>query len=166
WFPPSPNLPAFENAYLYLGTCFIEGTSLSEGRGTDSPFLLLGSPATRFNERDLARLQDTLSGVEVEKTRFTPVSMPGRAVRPKYEDATSVGIRLRVTDYHALDPVDTGLRVMSFLLRHTPGAETNDYLYRLAGTGKVDGITDSSGRGWQFETESFEDRRVRYLLYD
>ena len=42
WVPPSPNLPTFEHAYAYIGTCFFEGTTLSEGRGTEHPFLMMG----------------------------------------------------------------------------------------------------------------------------
>jgi uncharacterized protein YbbC (DUF1343 family) len=56
WVPPSPNLPTLDTAHLYPATCLIEGTSLSEGRGTARPFELIGDPAIdpyRFAE-DLA----------------------------------------------------------------------------------------------------------------
>lgn len=166
WFPPSPNLPTFEHAYVYLGTCFIEGTTLSEGRGTDDPFLLLGSPGTVFDEYDLERLQADLPGIEIEKVQFTPESIPGKALNPKHEGEESTGVRIRVTDYGDLDPVDAGLRIMAFLMRHSPDAETNDFLYRLAGTEEIDRIINESEISWDFHTEPFKEQRQAYLLYD
>ena len=166
WFPPSPNLPTFEHAYVYLGTCFIEGTTLSEGRGTDNPFLLLGSPGTEFDEFDLEQLQADLLGIEIEKVQFTPESIPGKALNPKHEGEECTGIRIRVTDYDYLDPVDAGLRIMAFLMRHSPDAETNDFLYRLAGTKEIDQFINGSNIYWDFNTEPFKGQRQAYLLYD
>ncbi len=44
WLPTSPNIPTFETALVYPGTCLIEGTNISEGRGTENPFLTIGAP--------------------------------------------------------------------------------------------------------------------------
>ncbi len=48
WIPTSPNLPTFESALIYAGTCFIEATTASEGRGTPLPFLTIGAPWFRY----------------------------------------------------------------------------------------------------------------------
>jgi uncharacterized protein YbbC (DUF1343 family) len=166
WVPPSPNLPTFEHAYAYPGTCFIEGTNLSEGRGTKDPFLILGAPDTEFDQSSLDQLQSELSGVKVEKKIFTPESIPGRALNPKHEGEICNGIRISITDYHQMDPVKTGLQIMAFLLKHTPGAETNDFLYRLAGTREIDRVKENYPSDWQFETAQFEELRGQYLLYE
>jgi uncharacterized protein YbbC (DUF1343 family) len=167
WVPPSPNLPAFEHAYAYPGTCFIEGTTLSEGRGTNDPFLTLGSPGTHFSTDALQQLQSDLQGVVLERTFFTPESMPGRALNPKHKGEKCMGIRIRITDYDLMDPVITGLRIMEFLLKHTPNAETNDFLYRLAGTREIDNmIKEDTIHIWHFNTTEFEELRRKYLLYE
>jgi uncharacterized protein YbbC (DUF1343 family) len=166
WVPPSPNLPTFEHAYAYPGTCFIEGTTLSEGRGTDDPFLLLGSPNTDIHDEALNQLRSELRGVMIEKSVFTPESIPGRAINPKHEGEECTGIRLTINDYDEMDPVVAGLQILAFLLNHTPGAETNDFLYRLAGTREIDRFIEGEPSGWNFETDQFEENRKRYLLYD
>ena len=53
WIPPSPNMPTLETAYVYPGTCLLEGTNLSEGRGTTRPFEWIGAPF--LNAREMAR---------------------------------------------------------------------------------------------------------------
>lgn len=165
WFPPSPNLPTFEHAYVYLGSCLVEGTTLSEGRGTEDPFLLLGSPGTRLEQEDLDRLQAEIPGIALEKTEFTPVAIQGKALNPKHMDKRSTGIRIQVMDYDQLDPVIAGLRILNFLIAHTPDAETNDYLYRLAGSREIDRIISEEASNWDFKTGEFENRREQYLLY-
>lgn len=166
WFPPSPNLPTFEHAFVYLGTCFIEGTSMSEGRGTEDPFLILGSPGTVFDQADLDRLQGDLTGIQIEMTQFTPRSIPGKAPNPKHEGEECTGVRLRVTDYDALQPVEAGLKIMAFLMNHSPDEETNNFLYRLAGTRDIDLFDSSEEEWWYFDTGHFERQRGEYLLYD
>jgi len=64
WVAPSPNLPTFEHAYVYLGTCLIEGTTLSEGRGTSDPFLTLGSPGTELTDEQIADLNRKLNTLQ------------------------------------------------------------------------------------------------------
>lgn len=166
WFPPSPNLPTFEHAFVYLGTCFVEGTTMSEGRGTDHPFLLLGDPDTRFDEFDLEQLQSELQGLQLEKTEFVPESIPGKALNPKHEGESCTGIRIRVTDYEFVDPVEAGLQIITFLIRHTPTAEINDFLYRLAGTREINRISEETDSWWHFDPELFREQRAPYLLYE
>lgn len=165
WFPPSPNLPTFEHAYVYLGTCLVEGTTVSEGRGTDDPFLLLGSPGTRFSHDELDQLQAELAGIELEKNEFTPVSIPGKSLNPKHEGDLCTGLRIRVNDYTQFDPVAAGLRILRFLMLHTADAETNNFLYRLAGTTEIDRILYEPDSEWDFNTGEFENLRKQYLLY-
>jgi uncharacterized protein YbbC (DUF1343 family) len=80
WVPPSPNLRSAEVALTYPGTALLEATNLSEGRGTESPFLLFGAPWL-----DVSSVATSVPGFRLEPARFTPRSSPA-APRPKYED--------------------------------------------------------------------------------
>lgn len=166
WVAPSPNLPTFEHAFLYSGTVFFEGTNLSEGRGTDDPFLTLGSSNTELTESDMNTLSG-LEGIRVEAVEFTPRSIPGVAPNPKLLGVESNGIKVSVESY-AIDPVRTGLKIFQVVMQSTPDAETNSFLYRLAGSREIDGVV--SGRAdpmsLAFGIEGYLDRRGQYLLYD
>ncbi len=112
WISPSPNLPDLSTAVIYPGQCFIEGTHLSEGRGTDAPFSYIGAPWV-----DADRVLDVLAacaspGVKFTNVRFTPRSIPGVAVSPKYEQELCRGIRITVTDRNAVRPVRLGIDVL------------------------------------------------------
>ena len=91
--PPSPNMPNVETAWLYQGLCLLEGTNLSEGRGTDLPFKLFGAPW--LDNRALAdKLQKFSSKSDkYELISFTPQSIPA-AKYPKYEGEECKGIRI------------------------------------------------------------------------
>lgn len=96
WVPPSPNIPVFESALLYIGSCLFEGVNLNEGRGTEYPFQVLGAPwldagtiLDRVEEEDR-------EGVRLEAIRYTPRAIPGKSSSPVYRDQECKGIRLHV----------------------------------------------------------------------
>lgn len=167
WIAPSPNLPTFEHAYVYPGTCLIEGTTLSEGRGTEDPFLLLGSPSTELNETNFEQLNERMIGGRVSPALFTPRSIPGVAPSPKHEGAESSGVRIHVDNFDQYDPFQNGLRILAELMQNSPGESTNDFLYNLAGTRKIDAIISGeiSPDEAEFELEEFLELRQPYLLY-
>ncbi len=167
WIAPSPNLPTFEHAYIYLGTCLVEGTTMSEGRGTHDPFLLLGSPSTRLEEQNFERLNVLIDGARVSPAVFTPESIPGVASNPKHEGRESYGIRIDIENYAAYDPFLNGLIIISELMQHSPEATTNNYLYNLAGTRKIDAIIsgDVAPADAEFELDEFRRLRQAYLIY-
>ncbi|MDX1617898.1 MAG: DUF1343 domain-containing protein [Balneolaceae bacterium] len=161
WFPPSPNLPTFEHAFVYMGTVLFEGTTLSEGRGTDDPFLTIGSPATEITDGDLAVLGDAFPSLEIERTTFTPRSIPGKALNPKHEGVTCRGVRISVGDYDRFRPVTFGVRLLEVMLASTPGAGTREFIYKLAGTKAV----TEFDMNWKDEIQAFRERRKEYLIY-
>lgn len=169
WVPPSPNLPTFEHAYAYIGTCFFEGTTLSEGRGTEHPFLMMGGESTTLND-DVSLWGNY--GVRLQPMQFTPVSIPGKALRPKGEGLLLHGILWENALDHP-DPLTVGLRMMQWLMEQSPEATFKDYLYLLAGTDKIDELsrkrinlnTDSLDIDWGSNFESFKEKRRNYLLY-
>ena len=169
WVPPSPNLPTFEHAYAYIGTCFFEGTTLSEGRGTEHPFLMMGGESSILND-DVSLWSNY--GVRLQPIQFTPVSIPGKALRPKGEGLMLNGILWENALEHP-DPLTVGLRMMQWLMENSPEATYKDYLYLLAGTDEIDELsrkrinlkTDSLDIDWGSNFESFKEKRNNYLLY-
>lgn len=161
WFPPSPNLPTFEHAFLYLGTVLFEGTNLSEGRGTEDAFLTVGSPDTQLDSVAIKQLNRRYPSVDVKPTTFTPRSMPGMAPSPKHENSKCYGVRLKIVDYDKLDPVSFGVELLDVMLGHTNEAKTTEFIYKLAGSREV----DSPNETWKEEIRAFKESRERYLRY-
>lgn len=178
WTPPSPNLPTFETALVYPGACFFEATSASAGRGTQQPFLQLAAP---WPETAGQALADTLNarglpGVQFEATTFTPRSIPNMASSPRLEGTTLHGIRYRITDANAFQPVEAGVHVLhAFYQQAEARGDTliarPDWLARLAGTPRleamlVDGAQPAAMiQAWADEVRAFRTRRQPYLLY-
>jgi len=167
WIAPSPNLPTFEHAYVYIGTCLIEGTSLSEGRGTLSPFLTIGSPKTQLTPDDITRLDSRIDGASIASLDFTPREIPGMAMNPKYEGELSSGIRIQVDDYKRYQPFENGLIILSEMMQQTPDATIKDFMYKLAGTRDIDPIISGNiePEDAEFNLSSFMNKRKNYLLY-
>jgi uncharacterized protein YbbC (DUF1343 family) len=114
WVLPSPNMPTLETAVVYPGQCLIEGTNLSEGRGTTRPFELCGAPwlqpealAARMNAAELP-------GVVFRPVRFRPTFQ-------KHAGVDCGGVQLHVTDRDAFRPVRTSLALLIEMRRQDPG---------------------------------------------
>ena len=112
----SPAMSSYETALFYPGTCLIEGTKLSEGRGTDAPFRMIGAPWVDAHALAEALDARELPGLHVKPAEFVP---EGR----KYAGEICHGVRLRVSrPAHAksLRPVAIGLRLIAELMRLHP----------------------------------------------
>ena len=173
WTPPSPNMPSLETAVIYPGICFVEGTSVSEGRGTTTPFQVLGAPWAN-PDRLLKELSafDT-PGVKFSGAEFTPTEIPGTASEPKYEGTACRGIRLSVVDRNAVRPVHLGVTVLSAFKRAHP-TETvfrNRRFDILTGNKSVRQQLergyhpDEICEGWAHELRAFGEIRSKYLMY-
>ena len=162
WYPPSPNLPTFEHAFMYLGTVLFEGTNLSEGRGTPDPFLTIGAPNTEITDKQLGDLKKQFPAVQIERTTFTPKSMPGKALHPKLEGETCYGVKLSIKKYDDLSPVKFGVELLELLLENTDGGKQTDFIYKLAGSQEVQPFNIN----WQEEVEQFRKDRAPYLIYE
>lgn len=139
WVPTSPNIPDFETALVYPGTCLFEGTSWSEGRGTPTPFRLVGFPGIDGASVAEALNALNLPGVRFEAATFTPVSIPGKSSHPKHKDVELHGVQIVVTDHRAYEPVRTGVEVVKAAYRATPQPDQASFFNergfdRLAGT--------------------------------
>lgn len=177
WLPPSPNIPDFETALVYPGAVLFEATSVSEGRGTRSPFKQLGAPWA-----DGQALADTLNdrglqGVRFEPVSFTPESIDGMAANPKLLDTDVHGIQYVITDPEAFQPVEAGIHVLHAFYQQAQEEGIDDFLSRPASLARLSGTdrlyemltTDADPSeiiaSWQDEVEQFRQARDAYLLY-
>ena len=164
WINPSPNMRNLTEAALYPGLGMIEGTNVSVGRGTDTPFELLGAPW--IVPANLARYLNAreLSGVRFMPLGFTPTAS-------KYSREKCGGVSIVVTDRDALDAPELGLEIVSALQHLYP----NEYkLDSLDGLMRNKATLDAIAAGedprriaedWQDALEIFKSMRAKYLLY-
>ncbi len=177
WIPPSPNIPDFETALVYPGSCYFEATNASEGRGTYEPFLQVGAPwadgeaiAEELNNRGLP-------GLRFEPVVFTPESIEGMSSSPKLLGEELGGIKYVVEDPHAVEPVAAGMHILEVFFAMAPDEEREELFdrarfARLGGTHRMyDMLTQGAMaeeiiEAWQEEVEEFRQKRSLYLIYD
>ena len=171
WVPPSPNMPTLETATLYPGTCLIEGTNLSEGRGTTKPFEWIGAPWI-----DPERWANTLNNLDLPGTHFRPIHFT--PTFSKYADQECHGVQVHVTDRDQFKPVDVALHLIATAQRYYPGQfeflkNRGRYFFDLlAGTDalRLRLTTHESPteivQSWAADVDNFTDQRLSYLLYD
>lgn len=113
WLRPSPNIPDFETALLYPGMCLIEGTNLSEGRGTSAPFATIGAPFIDGENLCAAFQELNLPGIAAEAVKFTPNTS-------KFTGDRCSGIRFHVEDPAIVCPTVLGIRLLELLCKLYP----------------------------------------------
>jgi uncharacterized protein YbbC (DUF1343 family) len=169
WVNPSPNLRSAEAALLYPGTCLLEATNLSEGRGTGSPFLVFGAPW--LPPRALAETI-VAPGLAFEPTEFTPVGSAA-APEPKLLGERCHGLRVRVTDARAVRPYAFGLGLLAALRvqREFRWIRDGAWLDTLLGTPRVrkaleagDSVEEILARDRPLHARFARERR-EHLLY-
>jgi uncharacterized protein YbbC (DUF1343 family) len=108
WIPPSPNMPTRQCAQIYPGTCLIEGTSVSEGRGTTKPFEMIGAPW--LDAQILAKVlnEKNLTGVIFRPAYFTPLEF-------KHKGVPCQGVQVHVTNPYEFNPVRMGVHLIDVL---------------------------------------------------
>jgi uncharacterized protein YbbC (DUF1343 family) len=173
WTKPSPNMTDFETALVYPAICLLEGTTLSEGRGTDSPFLLFGAPW--LDATGVARALSALpiEGLRFEATSFVPRPLPGRADRPKHNGVELPGVRLRVTDARRVRATPLAAGLLTELLRQEdrPAFFRADSFDRLAGCSWLRESLEKGASASELaarcdrEAAAFAKLREKYLLY-
>jgi len=175
WVMPSPNMPTFDTALVYPGQCLIEGTNLSEGRGTTRPFEIVGAPgidsrlgADRLNAAGLA-------GVTFRPTWFQPTFQ-------KFAGQLCGGVQLHVTDARAFRPVRVGLMVLATLRELAgPAFDWRRTVYEFVSDRSAIDLLFGSPRErlaledgakvadiaqvWNLEEAEFRERRQGVLLY-
>lgn len=176
WIAPSPNLPQFENALVYPGTCLFEGLNASEGRGTKNPFLTLGAP--NLDSQSLAKELNNreLPGVVFVPHDFTPISITGMSSEPKLKNQHLGGLEILVTNPREVKPVELGIYLAHAFYQAIPNSQkatffNKPWLAKLAGTNQLADLIESGQDpeaiidSYRGEVEQFRKRRAKYLLY-
>lgn len=172
WVKPSPNIPTLNTAVIYPGTCLIEGTNISEGRGTDSPFLILGAPYINGDSilREMKKLN--LTGVTFSSSGFTPIAIADAAPNPKYKNEKCGGLKITITDPHKIEPVKIALHFISLVRKMYPEQfQFKSGFERLSGDKKIREMieqnvsVDDMIKSWSEEIISFQNVSEKYLLY-
>lgn len=164
WVSPSPNLRSVEEVVLYPAVGLLESTNLSVGRGTDTPFEVLGAPFV--DGEALARNVNVrgIPGLAVEAATFTPTSS-------SHQGKACKGLRLRVTDRTRFDPVRAAVVLALALQELHPNEWDLGHVDRmLQSKAALDGIragqsVDAIVETWSAPLASFVKKRERFLLY-
>jgi uncharacterized protein YbbC (DUF1343 family)/CubicO group peptidase (beta-lactamase class C family) len=164
WINPSPNLRSVTEAALYPGVGLIEGTNVSVGRGTDTPFEVVGAPWMK--SRELASYLNArgIAGVRFVPVTFTPTSS-------NYSGQKCEGVNLVLTDRNALDAPEMGIELAAALRKLYPADYKMERLTELLVNQTVyDGLVAGEdprriAQDWQEALNKFEATRKKYLLY-
>ncbi len=179
WVPPSPGLPSLESVWAYPGTCFLEGTNLSEGRGTGLPFQVAGAPWIAQGDGPSARrlaeaLNDRrLPGVYFRPIHFTPCTS-------KWAGEICGGVQVHILDRSRYEPIRMGLHLIAtirslypqrFQWRPTSWEGRPPHFDLLVGNDWVrqaleeDQPIEEIAERWRQDVEAFRQARRPYLLY-
>ncbi len=165
WTNPSPNLRSLTETTLYPGVCMIEGTNVSVGRGTDTPFELVGAPWIKPTE-----FAGYLNARLIEGVRFVPVNfIPAAGAR--YAGEKSGGVKIVLLDRKTLDAPELGVELAAALHKLYPAKFDLSKMSWLVNNRRVmDALAAgndprSIADGWREGAEKFEQIRKKYLLY-
>ncbi len=164
WVNPSPNLRSMTEAGLYTGVAIIEGTNVSVGRGTDTPFELLGAPWMKSRE-----LAAYLNARGIAGVRFVPVTFTPTAAT--FSGQTCNGVNILLTDRNGLDAPEMGIELAAALHKLYPADFKMERMMELLVNQSVyDALVEGRdprriAQDWQDELEKFELTRKKYLLY-
>jgi len=164
WVNPSPNIRSLPQALLYSGIGLLEATNLTVGRGTDTPFEVVGAPWIKAQELADAMNDKGLAGAKFQPTYFTPSSSV-------YAGQGVGGIRVEITDRDAIRPVTLALTLARELIdrypaQFRPEAIQNLLVNRVTMWSLLRGEHLTRTRSWAEATRpSFLQRRASYLIY-
>ncbi|MEK7725458.1 MAG: exo-beta-N-acetylmuramidase NamZ domain-containing protein [Acidobacteriota bacterium] len=164
WVNPSPNMRSLTQATLYPGIGLMEFTNLSVGRGTDTPFEVVGAPWLDGQKLALYLNQKNIPGVRFVPTRYKPNASV-------FKDQECGGINIVITEREKFKPVRVGLEIASALRILFPNDWKVDNYSRLWLNAQVFEMfkqgksIDEIERGWNEKLNAFKTRRASYLLY-
>ena len=164
WVNPSPNMRSLTEALLYPGIGLLETTNVSVGRGTDTPFELVGAPWIDGQKLAEALNREGLAGV-----RFVPIGFKPKSSKFANEDCR--GVNIVVTDRGSFHPVATGVEIAYQLNRLYPGTwKVDDYIRLLVNRAALAALKegkspDDIAATWREGLAQFARIRQKYLLY-
>jgi uncharacterized protein YbbC (DUF1343 family)/CubicO group peptidase (beta-lactamase class C family) len=166
WVNPSPNMRSLTQALLYPGVGLLEFTNISVGRGTDTPFEIIGAPWI-----DDLQLAEHLTAAKLPGIRFIPIRFtPDASV---HADAECGGVRFVISERQEFRPIDLGLTLARTLHRLYPEdynlREKFDVLLQHPATLEAvagDQAIETIRQGWQPDLDEFLARRAKFLRYE
>ncbi len=165
WMNPSPNIRNLTQAALYPGVCLLESPQISVGRGTDTPFQVVGAPWFRAREMAAHLNGLRLPGVRFQTRRFRPQASV-------YKGEVCEGVDILLTNREAFDPVLTGLELLAAVLKFHPEKFQLETVMRLLGSDEAAARLKrgESGReilaAMKSQLDEFMRIRAKYLLYE
>jgi uncharacterized protein YbbC (DUF1343 family) len=165
WVPPSPNLPTVDAEFLYPGIEILQAGGLSVGRGTDTPFEIIGAPWVRAGDLAQKLNRRKIPGLSVGPVRFTPRE-------GLYGGEPCQGVTLRITDRSRLASMRVGLEIADTMHRIYPDKFQLEKTIELLGSqSTIDRLKrfDDPGEivsSWSADLARFRAMRDKYLLYD
>ena len=164
WINPSPNLRSVTEATLYPGVGLIEGTNVSVGRGTDSPFELVGAPWMKSKELAAYLNARGIAGVRFVPITFTPTSS-------NYSGQACQGVNFVLTDRNGLDALELGIELAAALHKLYPTDFKIDKMQGLlVNQAAYDALIAGQdprriAQDWMEELQKFGKMREKYLIY-
>jgi uncharacterized protein YbbC (DUF1343 family)/CubicO group peptidase (beta-lactamase class C family) len=164
WVSPSPNLRSVTEAALYPGVAIIEGTNVSVGRGTDTPFELLGAPWMKSKE-----LAAYLNARGIAGVRFVPVTFTPTA--SNYSGEMCSGVNIIVTDRNGFDAPELGMELAAALRKlYTADFKIERMAELLVNQSAYDALVAGQdprriAQDWQDGLQKFAKMREKYLIY-
>jgi uncharacterized protein YbbC (DUF1343 family)/CubicO group peptidase (beta-lactamase class C family) len=164
WISPSPNMRNLTEATLYTGIGMIEGTNISVGRGTDTPFELVGAPWI-----DALTFSSYLNSRQIDGVRFVPMNFTPAA--STYANQRCGGVNILVTARDSLDAPELGLEIAAALTHLYPNqfkaAALDGLMHNKASIGALVAGEDPRrvAENWQDAANNFMVERTKYLLY-
>lgn len=164
WINPSPNLRNLEQASLYPGVALIEGTNVSVGRGTDTPFQLVGAPWIKPKQLAAYLNARLIAGVRFVPTEFAPASAT-------YGGQRCGGVQIVLTNRETLDAPELGIELASALHKLYPQEfELTKMSALLANQAALQGLQSGEdprriAEDWRDGLDRFLQVRAKYLLY-
>ena len=164
WVNPSPNLRSLTEATLYTGVALVEGTNVSVGRGTDTPFEVIGAPWIKGRE-----LAAYLNGRGIQSVRFVPTAFTPSS--SNFAGLRCEGVNILVLERNTLDAPELGMELAAALHKLYPDdfkmGRMEELLVNQAVFEALDAGQDPRriAEGWQDRLDEFVRLREKYLLY-
>lgn len=172
WINPSPNIRSTEAGRLYSALCFLEGTNISEGRGTGNPFTLIGAPFCNSSDIINELKKYEMEGIEFEPAEFIPESSSAYS-NPKFKGKICYGVKIILKNYKKFSPFKLSLAILISLknLNHEFKWINKNFIDKLAGTDRLrnninKGMTvDEILNDCNEELQDFNFKKEKILLY-
>ncbi len=166
WVIASPNMPTLDTATVYPGQVFLEGTNISEGRGTTKPFEVFGAPWIDGYELAKKLNELNLEGIKFREAWFSPTFS-------KFKGEICGGAQIHVIDRNQYRPFESSLHIIKTVMNMYPSHFKfhNEYFDKIMGTSKVRQALEKGSdvkeiiKSYQVDLDNFSELRKTYLLY-